>query len=128
VPCKTLFNERFAGGLVRLAVRCALLLAIFGVVSTEAASQRPIFGRPRHHPEKGFTVFVGSADKGVPVARGLAFQGNVLLVFPESSMTVNADKLTWEESKDGTIAMEGNVQITLDTDVTPILEKVLNGQ
>ena len=55
---------------MRLSIRCAFLLAIFGVVSIEAASQRPIFGRPSHVPEKGFTVFVGSADTGVPTARG----------------------------------------------------------
>ena len=42
---------------MRLSIRCAFLLAIFGVVSIEAASQRPIFGRPSHVPEKGFTVF-----------------------------------------------------------------------
>ena len=113
-----------------LAVRCAFLLAILGVIGTEAASQRerPIFGRPRWHPGDGTTPFVGTADKGVRVELGLGFEGNVLLAFPESYMTISADRLTWGArgwDKD-TLSLDGNVRITINRDAKAAFDKLVN--
>jgi hypothetical protein len=113
---------------MRLAIRCAVLLAIVGLVSTVAASQRPIFGRATWNPGDGTTPFVGTADKSVRVELGLGFEGNVLLAFPESYMTITADRLTWGGRgwDRNTLSLDGNVRITINTDANAAFQKIAN--
>jgi hypothetical protein len=113
---------------MRLAVRCGVLLALVGLVSIEAASQRPIFGRTTWNPGDGTTPFVGTGDKTIRVELGLGFEGNVLLAFPESNMTITADRLTWGGRgwDRNTLSLDGNVRITINTDAKAVFQKIAN--
>ena len=107
---------------MRLAIRFVFLFAILGTVSTAAASQMQVFGRPRHVAEPGFTIYVGSADKAYLKDRGIELGSNVLIAFPESSMVVTADGYAIE---DGSLVLKGNSRIRIDTDAKAIIRRIV---
>lgn len=111
---------------MRTALRCAfLLVTLCGVASTNAAGQSgqpgTIFGRPTHASAPGSTFFVGASGQEFLATKGL--DGKVLIVFPDSSMTLTADSWTWKE--DGKLTLTGNVSVNLDVDGKAIFQKIV---
>lgn len=111
---------------MRTAIRCAFLcLAIVGVASIDASGQSgqsgTIFGRPTHASSPGSTLFVGASGQEFLATKGL--DGKVLIVFPDSSMTLTADSWTWKE--DSKLTLTGHVSVNLDIDGKAVFDKIV---
>lgn len=109
---------------MKLAIRCALLLAILAIASTAAEGQGALFGRPGHTAAPGFTIFMGATDKAHLKSRGVELASNVLIAFPDSSIVITADGARWV---DGAIELKGNARIKIDTDAKALMERI-NGE
>jgi lipopolysaccharide assembly outer membrane protein LptD (OstA) len=112
------------GSTLALALVLAGLPIVFGHATVIGTQQLPparpaadLAGQPGPatfgRTSSGGTTFTGHADTAEPVGRVTTYRGHVIITFPDTSATLQADEVAYDiDAKE--LTLSGNVRLKLD--------------